>query len=121
MTSHVCDRVRSGGVPVYPNTAPTEGREVPLRNERALLPVLARIIDLGQGPPGLVAWVRDQLRAWSAAGGAEPARGAPLLLRLARELIGLLPPGGESGSAGLHQTRRGCWAQTRRANSDGAG
>ena len=64
--------------------------------EARLVPILARAIELGRGPPGLVQWVRGRL----AAGGAESNTGPgavphkPLLRRLAGELARVLRPGG---------------------------
>jgi hypothetical protein len=100
---------------VHTNSTPPAAHQLPPRDERLLLPVLARVLDLGHGPPALVSWVRDRLRVWNAPGGdPEPARGAPVLLRLARELVRLLPPGGIGGigSEDLRQTLCGLRPQT---------
>ena len=61
--------------------------------DRRLIPILARILDLGRGPQGLVRWVQD--RVGDAPAG--PAR-ATVLNRLAGELAG--------------EIRRGAWAGT---------
>ncbi|MBP3954054.1 hypothetical protein J8F10_01915 [Gemmata sp. G18] len=63
---------------------------MPITNERLLLPVLARVIDLGQGPPGLVSWVQHQLTSWNV---PTSDTEAAVLRRLACELLRVLPPG----------------------------
>ncbi len=46
----------------------------PPEEVQRLLPVLARVFDLGRGPPGLVWWVRRQLAASGAPTGRPAAR-----------------------------------------------
>jgi hypothetical protein len=89
---------------------PPSGAHEPLPlDERPLLLVLARVIDLGQGPPGLVSWARGRLSVWGAPGGTiEGACGALVLRRLARELVRLLPPDGGLGCSGEEHRQTFC-------------
>jgi hypothetical protein len=65
--------------------------ELPTGDESRFLPILARIIDLGRGSPELVLWVQMQLEALNVRlGSLESARGASILVQLARELARLL-------------------------------
>jgi len=99
---------------VYPNDNPSIDNQ-PLSDEQPFLPILARIIDLGQGPPGLVSWVRERLGVLRmSAGDPETDCGTPILLRMARELIRLLPPGMRPGipPEALQQTLWGRGAET---------
>jgi PAS domain S-box-containing protein len=60
--------------------------------EARLIPVLARALDLGRGPPGLVSWVRSRVPASVTAGRDDGvARRGTLLKRLAGELSRMLP------------------------------
>ncbi|AMV25299.1 hypothetical protein VT84_12940 [Gemmata sp. SH-PL17] len=78
-------------------------RNAPFTSERALLPVLARVLDLGQGPPGLVSWVQYQLTSWNLPG-TGPSES--VLHRLACELLHALPNNESEGRSdeGCNQT-----------------
>ena len=84
-------------------------------DEQRFLPVLARAVDLGRGPPGLVAWVQHRLRAWNTpTENLEAPRQRPVLVRLARELARLLQGDGQEMNLGeeLRQTVSGCHSRT---------
>ncbi len=63
--------------------------------DRRLIPILARVLDLGRGPQNLVRWVQDRVGDSDAPAG--PAR-TSVLNRLAGELT--------------VESRRGAWAGT---------
>jgi len=72
-----------------------------------LLPVLARIFDVGRGPPALTGWVRHRLGEWNAPVVSIPGhRSRSILIRLARELSKLLKIDDQKG------TTEGQFAQT---------
>ncbi|HKB03755.1 MAG TPA: hypothetical protein VKD90_16140 [Gemmataceae bacterium] len=65
-------------------------------------PVLARVIELGRGPPGLVRWVQEQLERPAA---APPAARASAILRLAGELSRLLRRAGAGATLAAYSRR----------------
>jgi hypothetical protein len=73
----------------------------PSGREAGLVPVLARVVELGRGPPALVRWVRDRL---GRAGGVGAGRG-PAVRQLARELARLLARDGAVGTLPHHAGR----------------
>lgn len=74
---------------------------------QCLVPLIARVLDLGRGPPALVRWVRRRLAAVGApAGRASPARRKLLLLRLARDLAAQLRPDDRRATVAARATVR---------------
>src|SRR5262249_25381478 len=90
------------------NSQSTQATSAPTQSDvRRFLPVLARVVDLGRGPPGLVAWVQHRLRAWNTPTESLSATcHRQVLLRLARELTRLLQGDGQEMNLGeeLQQT-----------------
>jgi hypothetical protein len=73
---------------VDPNerSLPTPG-EPTSEAELRLIPIIARVIELGRGPPGLVWWVQNRLLEVSAAAGTyHPLSRKPIVRWLAYEL-----------------------------------
>lgn len=61
-------------------------RDPPPASVTRLLPVIARAVELGRGPPGLVGWVREQLRGEPPGDPTAPDRVGRLARELARRL-----------------------------------
>lgn len=79
-----------------------------------LIPVVARAVELGRGPPDLVRWVRDRFAALGGEAGTD--HGRPVLRRVANELARLLPRAGSADTlrAGVGMTLTDLTASERR-------
>lgn len=72
-------------------TVGSHSRELPIGDESRFFPILARILELGRGPPALMKWVQGQLEVLNVRPESlESARVAQILGKLARILARLL-------------------------------